>query len=279
MAHDLATADEGDGAPAAFRQQVASRFAVRLHVVLILSACFAVGLAVTKLLLMAGVSVLWLRYAVALATAYLAFLLGVRLWLACTGYSRRMLPSPRSTLAGDVGLPDLGMGGGSGSRVGWPGFRGGGGGSGGAGASSAFGGPPSAAPPPASTQALVFSSSPSSASSGTSTGGGSGGGGFDLGDGWVLVLLVGLVLALAGGMAWIVYTAPTILADAAFAGMLSAGLVRSTRHIASGGWVASVVGHTWLAFAIVFVLAMAFAVLAQRHFPEARTLLDVVRAL
>ncbi len=66
---------------------------------------------------------------------------------------------------------------------------------------------------------------------------------------------------------------------AAFAGMLSAGLVRSTKHIASGGWVASVVGHTWIAFAIVLVCAVAFAVVAQRHVPEARTLLDVLRAL
>lgn len=275
MLRDLATAADGDGAPASFRRQVAARYAVRLHVVLILSACFAVGLAVTKLLLMAGVAALWLRYAAALVMAYLAFLLGVRLWLAYAGYSRRVLPSRRTSLADDVGLPDFVGGGGSGpGRAGdLPVFRGGGGGSGGGGASASFGGgSPSSAP---AAQAMAVSSSSSSGA----RSGGSAGGGFDIGDGWVLVLLVGLVLAVAGSLVWIVYAAPTILADAAFAGLLSAGLVRSTRHIAAGGWVASVVGHTWLAFAVVFVLAMAFAVVAQRHFPEARTLLDVVRAL
>lgn len=265
-----------DGAPASFRRQVAARFALRLHVILILSACFAVGLAVTKLLLMAGVSTLWLRYAVALVMAYLAFLLGVRLWLAYTGYTGRILPARRgSRLLGDTGLPDFGGGGGSGGGVELPGFRGGGGGSGGGGASTSFGG----GSPTPTAQALAISSSspPANASSGSH---GSSGGGIDLGDdGWVLILLVGLVLAVVGGIAWIVYAAPTILADAAFAGMLSAGLVRSTKHIASGGWVASVVGHTWIAFAIVFVLAIAFAVVAQNRFPEARTLLDVVRSL
>ncbi len=275
------TSADDDGAPASFRRQVVARFAVRLHVILILSACFAVGLAVTKLLLMAGVSTLWLRYAVALVMAYLAFLLGVRIWLAYTGYTRRILPSRRSSLQDNLSLPDSGGGGGGGGSGGsfeLPGFRGGGGGSGGGGASASFGGGSSSG---STAQALAISSSssPANASSG-SHGSSGGGGGIDLGDdGWVLILLVGLVLAVVGGIAWVVYAAPTILADAAFAGMLSAGLVRSTKHIASGGWVASVVGHTWIAFAFVFVLAIAFAVVAQNHFPEARTLLDVVRAL
>lgn len=280
MARIARASEDDDGAPAAFRRQVASRFAVRLHVLLILSACFAVGLAVTKLLLMAGVSTLWLRYAVALVMAYCAFLLGVRLWLAYTGYVRRILPARRSSVTDGADLPGFGGGsggGGSGGSVELPGFRGGGGGSGGGGASATFGG----GSPSAQAQALAFSSSQSSASSGSGgSHGSSSGGGFDLGDdGFVLVLLVALVVAVAGGVAWIIYAAPTILADAAFAGMLSAGLVRSTRHIASGGWVASVVGHTWFAFALVFVLAMVFAVIAQRHYPEARTILDVVRAL
>ncbi|MFO1398896.1 MAG: hypothetical protein U1F48_17710 [Burkholderiales bacterium] len=265
-------------APASFRQQITARFAVRLHVILILSACFAVGLAVTKLLLMAGVTTLWLRYAVALVIAYLAFLLGVRLWLAYTGCSGRILPGRRGGLQGGVDLPDFAGGSGSsGGSSGLSAFRGGGGGSGGGGASASFGGGSPSSASTAQAVAMSSSSPPANASSGTH---GSSGGGIDLGDdGWVLILLVGLVLAVVGGIAWIVYAAPTILADAAFAGMLSAGLVRSTRHIASGGWVASVVGHTWIAFAIVFVLAIAFAVVAQRHFPDARTLLDVVRAL
>jgi len=275
-------AEDGDAAPESFRRQVAARFAVRLQVILILSACFAVGLAVTKLLLMAGVSTMWLRYAVALVMAYLAFLLGVRIWLFYAGYDRRILPGRKSSLVDGVGVPDVGSGGGSGGSGGGfelPGFRGGGGSSGGGGASARFGGDAFDSGSSSSSQAFALSSSQSSGSSG-GRGGSSSGGGFDLGDdGWVFILLIGLVVAVAGGVAWIIYTAPTILADAAFAGMLSAGLVRSTRHIATGGWVASVVGHTWIAFGVVFLLAMAFAVVAQNQFPEARTILDVVRSL
>ncbi|MFO1324245.1 MAG: hypothetical protein U1F15_09280 [Burkholderiales bacterium] len=252
--------------PDALRRSIVARFAVRAHVTMILMACFAVGLGTTKLLLMAGVETMWFRYAFALFVAYLAFLLGVRIWLRYAGFDRRILPSRRSSLARqqdsvDLPIPD-GVGFDGGGGIDLP-FRGGGGSSGGGGASGSYEGGPSY----------------SFAGKGSSSSGGSWGG-IDLGDdGWVLVLLVALLAAVFGAVAWILYAAPTILADAAFAGMLSAGLVRSTKHIASGGWVASVVGHTWFAFAVVVALAIAFAVVAQSHFPEARTLLDVVRRL
>ena len=275
-------ADDGDAAPANFRQQVTARYAVRLHVALILAACFLVGLGVTKLLLVAGVGTMWLRYAVALCMAYLAFLLGVRLWLRYAGYDRRILPSRSRSMLDGADLPSFGGGGGGGSGGGsgevvrLPGFRGGGGGSGGGGASARFG-DGALGGESSSSQALALSPAQSGSPSGSGHGSG---GGIDFGDdGWVLLLLVALAAAVFGAVAWIIYAAPAILADAAFAGMLSAGLVRSTRHIASGGWVASVVGHTWLAFAAVFVLAIAFAVVAQDHYPDARTLGDVVRRL
>ena len=69
------------------------------------------------------------------------------------------------------------------------------------------------------------------------------------------------------------------LSLAAFAALLSAGLVRSTHRIASGDWVTSVIGNTWVAFAVVSILAIAFAVYAQHVYPDARSLADVVRRL
>jgi len=255
-----------DDAPQALRMSIASRFAVRLHCALILLACFGVGLFVTHLLLAAGVDTMWLRYALALFAAYLTFLLGVRIWLWYAGYDRSILPSRRASLLGNTDVPSFGGGGGSGS-AGIPGFRGGGGGSGGGGASLDFDGATTSA---SRTAGGFFSGS---------HGGGSSGG-LDLGDdGWVLLALIAVLLAVSGAVVWLIYAAPTILADAAFAAMLSAGLVKSTRHIASGGWVASVVGHTWIAFAFVFVLALAFAIVAQHKYPEARTLADVVHRL
>lgn len=251
----------------ALRRAIVARHAVRVHVALILAACFGVGLAVTKLLLEAGVHAMWLRYAVALAAAYGAFLLGVRIWLRYAGYDRPGPVGQRSGLAGDAaGALDFDWAGGGSGKVDVPVFRGGGGGTGGGGVSARFGG-----------VGLTSGNASATPSAGPSL---QGGGGIDLGDGgWVLVLLIAAAAAVFGAVGYILYAAPTILADAAFAGMLAAGLVRPARRIASGGWVASVVRHTWLAFAAVLALALAFALVAQHHFPDARTLADVTRKL
>jgi hypothetical protein len=258
---------------ASVRKAIVARYACRLHVALILGTCFIVGLLVTKALLMAGVHAMWIRYSLALVAAYLIFLLGVRIWLRLAGFDRPMLPSRRRSYVPDVGVGDISGGGGS-VRV--PIFRGGGGGSGGGGATSYFGGSSLSSGATPDSPAVALSSGGSSSSSGS----GGGGFGIDLGDdGWVLVLLIALVAAIFGGVVFLIYAAPTILADAAFAGLLSAGLVHSTRHITGGGWISSVVGHTWLAFAVVFVLALAFAFVAQHRFPDADSLIDVLRML
>lgn len=255
---------------AAVRKAILARYACRLHVALILGICFVVGLMVTKALLIAGVHAMWIRYSLALVAAYLTFLLGVCIWLRLAGFDHPLLPSRRRGYLPDVDLGDIG--GGSGSvRV--PIFRGGGGGSGGGGATANFGGSSLASGATPDSPGLALGSRGGSSSS-------SGGFGFDLGDdGWVLLALIALVAAIFGGVVFLIYSAPTILADAAFAGLLSAGLVRSTRRITSGGWIGSVVGHTWFAFAVVFVLALVFAIVAQRTFPDAHSLVDVLRSL
>jgi hypothetical protein len=263
---------------ASVRRAILARYACRLHVALILGVCFVIGLLVTKALLMAGVHTMWIRYSLALVAAYLMFLLGVRIWLRLAGFDRPILPSRRRSLVPDAGLGDLGGsgGGGGGGSFRLPGFRGGGGGSGGGGATANFAGASVA------SDATPDSSGVALGSGGSSSSSHGGGGGFDLDfgdDGWVLLALIALVAAIFGGVVWLIYAAPTILADAAFAGLLSAGLVRSTRHITSGGWVSSVVGHTWFAFALVFVLALVFAVVAQHRFPDAHSVVDVLNRL
>lgn len=247
------------------RERIMARHAVRLHCALILCACFGMGLVVTKLVLLAGVDAMWVRYSVALVAAYLTFLLGVRIWLRYAGFDQPVLPSRRARgnvefpdVIGDVDLP---------ARTTGAVFRGGGGRSGGGGASLKFDGAASASE--AQGPSLVTVSSRGSA----------GWSGFDLDDGLVLVALIALVLAVSGAVIYLIYAAPTILADAAFAALLSAGLVKSTRRIATGHWVTSVVGHTWVAFGVVFVLALAFALVAQHYVPEARTVGDVLRRL
>jgi len=250
--------------PEALRERIERLHYVRLHCALILVACFGAGLVATKALLMLGVHSMWIRYAIALVIAYLVFLGGVRLWLRYAGYDGE--PARRD--GGGYDGPDPFSGtwdGPGGSRVDV--LRGGGGRSGGGGASARFDGGSASE----GSVSLLGSSSRGSSSGG--------GGGFDLGDGVVLLLLIAVAVAVSGAVIYLVWAAPTILADAAFAALLSAGLVRSTRRMASGGWVTSVVGNTWIAFTVVALLAIVFALAAQHVYPDARSIVDVVRHL
>ena len=64
-----------------FKQRILKGYFVRFHMSLILSAVMASGLHASKALLMAGVFYLPVRYALAVLTSYLVFLLMVRLWV------------------------------------------------------------------------------------------------------------------------------------------------------------------------------------------------------
>jgi hypothetical protein len=309
--------DVGAADPERLKRAISRRFAVRLHVALILGGCVLVALAVSKMLLMSGVDSMLLRYPLALCAGYGAFLVGVRLWLHFAGFDGDASAEARGggRVRGGSALDGLdlpvggGSGGGSGSSSGGGSvFRGGGGGFGGGGASSSFGegslsggsmgGPGSSAFGFVSGDAAgsagdgAGSVAPSGGSSsggfslkglfggGRGGGSGGGGGGGDLGDGiWVLVALVALAAAMFGAFAWLIYAAPTILADAAFSALLSAGLARKTHAMTSGSWVGSVIGHTWLAFAVVLALTLTFGWLAHKHNPDARTMAEVIRRL
>lgn len=257
------------------KRAILARFPVRAHLSLILAGCFASGLLATTLMHKAGVDAMLIRYPLALLVAYGAFLLGIRMWLYYAGYGR--------ALAGGTGSAVRNRGGngldwfnGTGGWFGSPGSigggasaLGGGGQSGGAGASASFDAPAE------STSSLGLMSSGSGSSS-------SGGSGVDLdvdgGDGFmVVVALLALLASLFAAAIYVIYAAPTILADAAFAAMLSAGLVRSVRRIGDSGWVGSVIADTWVAFAGVLVLTIIFAAVARHYYPDAHTLREVWR--
>src|SRR5438874_587643 len=57
------------------------RFFLRLHMTAILTATILIGLVTTRGLFLLHVNVFWLRYAVAVITAYAAFVGCVKLWL------------------------------------------------------------------------------------------------------------------------------------------------------------------------------------------------------
>jgi hypothetical protein len=263
-----------------------ARFYLRFHISLILLWSFSAGLLTTKAMLWAGVhSMLW-RYPVTLLVSYGAFFLGVRIWLAYVG-ADPFGPGGRSGSslvdgAGNSSGFNLGFwgGGGSGSGSG-TGIQGGGGDFGGGGASGSF-----ASDTGSITDAAAdVGASPVPTTSWFSGGGGGSGGGIDLDlgdDGWLVVLLLVLVAALLssafGAVIYLVYSAPTIMAEVAFQAMLAGGMVKSSQRWRDASWETSLFKSTWIPFTIVFVLALGTAVLAAKLFPAADSLPEVIRS-
>lgn len=86
-----------------FAGRLASRFALRVHVVLIVLWSLAWGVACNKLLRMAGLDAPPVRYGVATVAAWLAMLAAFRLWLAYAGFTQqRQVPREHSDLAADT---------------------------------------------------------------------------------------------------------------------------------------------------------------------------------
>jgi tetratricopeptide (TPR) repeat protein len=259
------------------------RFFLRFHISLILVFTFCAGLVTTRVLLWLGMETMWLRYLAAMLVAYLAFLVGVRLWLAYVGAAElpdaivpvgasvdRDRKGRKGDGGGGIDLPfDLGGGGGGAGPVNLP-FRGGGGGNfAGGGASDSFVSGEGAGD-------LL----PSVGSSGGSSGSGSGFS-LDLGDGdglAVLLLALLVLLAVVGSAFWIIWIGPEILVEAAFEAMLAGGLVKSLHGGGTGGWVGRVLWKTLLPFILVAGAAVAFAAIGQSAYPDARTFREVVRA-
>lgn len=225
------------------------RFFLRFHMAVILGLTFLAGLAVTKLMLVAGNTDLALRYGVAVAASYAAFLLVLKLWLVYVvrGDDTTDAVDVIDTVDGAVDvMREL-------SGPAPSGFRAAGGGYGGGGASGSFGG-----------------------SQGS---GGSGGASLvpDADEGFGLVVLAAVVLvglAVAGG--YLVYAGPAILAEAAFEALLASALIPGARRAEATGWMRPAVRATVLPFLGMFALAVGFGLVARGLCPEARRVMDVV---
>lgn len=133
MASKTAMKQPKDSLAHRFKQRLKHGYFVRFHMSLILAAVIASGVLTSKLLLMAGLHYLPLRYGLAVLSSYLVFFLMVRIWVWYVSVSH--WGSPDVSIGN---LPDLsgggGFGGGGGSS--FPGF--GGGDSGGGGATASF---------------------------------------------------------------------------------------------------------------------------------------------
>lgn len=239
------------------RQRVAQwlerRFLLRLHMFWIVTGAFLAGLLATKLMVAAHLDVLALRYVIAVLVSYFAFLLFIRMWIWYVGIRGSGSDADLSFDVIDFGtraaaeVADLELGGGS---------------FGGAGATGSWGDAAAAAPKSVAGK----SSLP--------------GCGFDIDlDGGALVilaLLIALIGAIVFASVYVIWLAPTILAEAAFEAALAAMLARRAKKLERSGWVGKVWRATvWPLIAIVIVSA-ALGIAVQRYCPGAKRLRDAL---
>jgi hypothetical protein len=225
------------------------RFFLRVHMALILGGTFLAGLAATKLLMLAQVNVLPLRYGLAVMASWLVFLLLIRLWL---DYVRR-----ETSIDIDSDFVELGFD-----------FSGevhdaigGGGNFGGGGASGSW------------TDDAMLQPLKSSGGSSVDTPSGCG---FDLDFDALAVIL--LVIALAAAMLfagiYLIWSAPAILGEAAFEAALAAALAKRTKRISGAGWIGAVWRATFWPFVAILILSVAVGWAVQNACPEAQRLRD-----
>ncbi|HET7747096.1 MAG TPA: hypothetical protein VFM29_07320, partial [Vicinamibacteria bacterium] len=208
---------------------------------------FLAGLGVTKLFLEAGNRDLAVRYGVSVVAAYATFLLLLAGWLR---YMRIREPGVDVGDALDLADAALDFGTGPAKDVG---FQGAGGSFGGGGASADWG------------------------SSSSSVGSGLGDLIPDDEDLGLIILIVVVVVGITLAALYLVYAAPTILAEVAFDALLASTLVRGARQADAAGWLSPAVKATVIPFGIMFLLATGFGVVANKKCPTARRAVDVVR--
>ncbi|HEX2501327.1 MAG TPA: hypothetical protein VHO73_07690 [Methylomirabilota bacterium] len=222
---------------------------------LILAITAASGFLVSYCLLQAGMTAMWLRYLVAVATAYLAFL-GL-LWLWMRARARDYTETP------DL-LPWDGPGGDA--RPGH-GYSGQGGESGGGGATSSYDEPGVPAAPHAESGDSFGGAASAAAETASETD--------DLMFPAVVVLILALLASLLSTF-WIIYSAPWFLAELLVDSVFAATLYRALRPRSPGLWLRTAVGRTFLPFLVVSTVVTLAGWLMALYAPGARSIGDVL---
>ena len=242
-----------------FRAFLAKHFLIRFHMSLILAAVMAAAVLSSKLLLLAGLRSLPVRYPLAALSAYLVFLGLVRIWVAYV--TRRGIRFSQNRSSIQLGT-DMDMGFLSGRSASAPipeiaHF--GGGSSGGAGATRSFdvaasesGGSESGWMPSVDVD-------------------------FDLDDGgWILIVLGILLAVLFGAGGYLIYIAPELLPEVAMQVVLASALKRASTKLAEGEWALSVVKGTLVPFLLVLGMTVVLGLVAHRSCPQATRLVEAL---
>jgi hypothetical protein len=242
---------------------------------LILLATGCAGFLTSFALLREGLALMWLRYPLAILSAYAVFLLLLRLWLAAQS-RRKDWP--------DVDLPNVDLTGADLSDVVG---RGGGTHGFGFGGAGDFAGGGAGGAVDGATQAAGF------APSGGGTTGASGGGFLDSinlnidldfdDEGCAVVLaLAALALAILAGLVvsfYVVWAAPALLAEILIDGLLVAGLYKRVKTAERRHWLRAAVRRTALPVVLTAVSFTAAGYLMQHAAPEARSVGEFWKAV
>jgi hypothetical protein len=227
---------------ARIRQRLLAHSHPRIHILLILVASGCAAFITSVVALSAGVTSMAVRYPLAVAAGYLAFLLMIRLWIAWHRKWRPGDPFP------DPGLPGTGKA----AQHAEPSF--GGGRSGGAGASRQW-----------STEDSVSLADAAE--------------GIDLDEGWYIVVALALLASAVLALFYVVYVAPVLLAEVALDAALVAAAYQKLAPKDQRYWAESVIRRTWLPAAALMVLVMLAGFAIQQAMPEVRSIGGVFRAL
>ena len=264
--------------PAARRVERVRRLLVRrgrprVEMSLILAATGAAGFVASFAMLHLGLSLMWLRYGLAVLFAYAVFLMLLRIWLYLhsrepkgdvSDYLLDLVPSDFSILSHTPEAAADTFGGGADFGGGGPGGSWDGGVS-------------------AGVQHVAAPCDVGGAAVGSGGGGSSGGGVlsnldiFDADSEGCVFFLLALALIVAGTLAalYVVYAAPLLLAEILVEGVLLSGLYRgmkSARRGGGGDWIGAAVRRTWLAVLLTLVTFSAAGYFLQRAAPRARSI-------
>ena len=254
----------------------------RVLMSLILAATGAAGFLVSFALLHMGVTRMWLRYPFAVLAAYGVFLFLLRVWLHLQRHSwTDLLPDGLNLInVTDVSAHDAAVS-----------SFGGGGDFAGAGAGGVWEGGASNAASDIVGHANaggVGVGGGGASGSGGGVSGGSGGGGFDFLGGLDLdsegcaffLLAIALIAAALLASLYVVYAAPTLLAELLVEGLLLSGLYRGMKKGArQGDWLGAVVRRTWIPVLLTLALFAAAGYMLQRAAPRARSIGEAWRMI
>jgi hypothetical protein len=228
----------------------------RLQMLLIVALTGAVGFVSSFALLHSGVTSLWERYPIAVALAYFGFLFFLWCWLRLDA----------DDVVNWVDLPgNVPTGGGRGGGCGAskP-FEAGGGHYGGGGASSSFHAADVAQFPEA--HAGIMDAGVSDLAGGLSA----------LEELGVVLLVLAALVGAACAVVWIIWAAPSLLAELSFDAALMTGLYHRLGRVERRHWLETALERTWLPFAgVALMFALAGAAM-HLYAPEARSMHQVV---